>query len=189
MRACVCGCGVIAHLSCSSPWWLQSWPCWAAGWAPLRRAGGWLAASGSYSSGCSSVPRLSSRCLSFSPGPATSSSPPAVPSLRCPNTESCRTEDKTKVGCGVAKLLKCRWERRARMCVFFVCVCSWSFALRLVVPSSRQGRGHRGRLWGGASDLLPIRTSRWGCWRGKDACVDSHCVVRVHCNVWAMWII
>lgn len=127
-HACVCG--VIAHLSCSSPWWLQSWPCWVGGWAPLRRAGGWLAASGSYSSGCSSVQRPSSRCPSFSPGLATSSSPPAVPSLRCPNMESCRAGDKTKVGCSVAKLLKCRWERRARMCVLFF-FCSWSFAQRL----------------------------------------------------------
>lgn len=53
----------------------------------------------------------------------------------------------------------------------------------LVSPSSRKGSGHGGGLWGGASDLFPIRTSRWGCRGGQDACVAHHGVIRVHCKL------
>lgn len=94
--------------------------------------------NGNCSSGCSSVPRLSSHPLSSSLGLATSSSPPGVPSLHCPNMESYKGKqvrnkflhyentsysEKEDIGCGFAlhnsvcvrcrtQLQKGRWTRR-----------------------------------------------------------------------------
>lgn len=150
----------ISHLSYSSPWWLQSWPCWVGGSVPLQKAGGWLAVNGSYSSGCSSGPRLSFPRLSSSLGPATSSSPPAGPSLHCQNTENYNTDTSTIV-------------RDKEVDVFPW----WMYP---IIPSSRKGGGHRGWLRRGASDLFPIRTSRWRCWRREDAHVSSHGIIRIH---------
>lgn len=157
-----------AYLSCSSPWWLQSWPCWVEVWVPLHRAAGWLAVNGSYSSGCSSVPRLSSLPLSSSRGLATSSSPPAVPSLHCPNMESYRGKTDSQ---------------KHRKMWFLYITSLLKHSGRVVVPSSREGGGHRGGLWWGATNFFPIRTSRWGRWGGQDTRVDPHGIIWVHCKL------
>lgn len=66
---------------------------------------------------------------------------------------------------------KRKWDVVLLFIILLVCV---------VVPSSRKGGGHGGRLWRGAPDLFPIRTSRWGCWGGQNACVASHRIIWVH---------
>lgn len=76
-----------------------------------------------------------------------------------------------------AKTQLAQWERKNK--VWFSC---WQLCVCVVVPSSRKGGGHRGRLWGGAPNLLPIRTSRWGRWGRQDACVAPHRIIWVHCK-------
>lgn len=150
---------MFSYLSCSSPWWPQSWPCWVGGWVPLHRAGGWLAVSGSCSSGCSSVPRLSSRPLSSSPGLATSSSPPEAPSLHCRNTGSCRGNQLKSGTSFSTSPLK---HNILKNCVFFSC-----FFWRTQFQTGRWTQ----TVTAGGCPLFPSHTDQPAVASGRKGCL------------------
>lgn len=151
-------------------------------WVLRRREGGWLVVNGSYSSGCSSVLCLSSRPLSSSRGLAMSSSPLAAPSPHCPNMESYKGKQ-TWLCFGLFVVCSFPHPFTLKATVKWAIMSSCFNKRRgLFIPSSRQGGGHRGGLWGRAPDLLSIRTGRWRRRGGQDACVASHGIIWVHCR-------
>lgn len=161
-----------AYLSCSSPWWRQSWPYWVEGWYPPHRAGGWLVASGSYSSACFSVPRPASRPLFSSRGLAMSNSPPGDPSPRCQSTENCKrqTLSVTYPSCSNndqknGKYFSSVYTLVYRVCVWdnFVCVC-------LSLTQLRRGQWTQ-RATVGVFPRSPSRTDQpRGVW-GRPGCL------------------